>query len=555
MHGVDNPEASCRWQRRFSGGYTNRARSRVHAVGFVGGGDLNGASEGRQGGSPASSQLISVAKGGGWLAAGDLVNYVARFVAALVLARFLGADGYGLYTLTVSLLFLASGLGNLGLDATMERYTAVLTHRGDSRGMWGTLQLGLGITIVSSIITSSIVFFAADAISRGLFDDDRLASMFRIGAFVVPFLIATSLLASIVRGFKRMDYSALTENFLQPVVRLTLIFILAITGLTSTIALAIFGISYLAAVIVLVGLVHRLHPLNRPLRDADRYVKEVATFSFPFWFAGVLTQLRKSLQPVLLGVYSTVANIGIISLVKSANLLGRVAVISIGKALRPTLAVALDQGRDEETGHLYQATTRWTLSANLPIFVLMVLHPVAILSLFGESFEAGATALIIVAFGELANAASGTCGAIIDMSGLTLVKSINKIFEVAFTIAMNVLLVPAFGLVGAAFAFTISRTVLQIVRLVEVQKLLGFQPYNIRIMKPLLAATAAFGAGIGVDWWIPATTGVLPLALNAFAIVMVYVAMTIALGVSEEDKVVIAAVAKRLPIIRSRVAP
>lgn len=518
------------------------------------GATLNGASEGPQDGSSASSQLVSVAKGGGWLAAGDLVNYFARFVAALVLARFLGADGYGLYTLTVSLLFLASGLGNLGLDSAMERYTAVLTHRGDSRGMWGTLQLGLGITIVSSIITSSIVFFAADAISQGLFDDDRLASLFRIGAFVVPFLMATTLLASIVRGFKRMDYSALTENFLQPVVRLALIFVLAITGLTSSIALAIFGISYAAAAIVLVGLVHRLHPLNRPVRDADRYAKEIATFSFPFWFAGILTQLRKSLQPVLLGIYSTVANIGIISLVKSANLLGRVAVISIAKALRPTLAVALDQGHDEETAHLYQATTRWTLSANLPIFILMVLHPVAILSLFGESFEAGATALIIVAFGELANAASGTCGAVIDMSGLTLVKSINKIVEVTFTIAMNVILVPAFGLVGAAVAVTVSRTVLQIVRLVEVKKLLGFQPYNIRIIKPLLAATAAFGVGLGIDWWIPATGGVFPLALNAIAIVIVYVATTIALGVSAEDKVVIAAVAKRLPILRSRIA-
>lgn len=486
-----------------------------------------------------SDTLATVAKGGSYLAAGNLLGYAGRFVAALVLARLLGAENYGLYTLAISLTFLASGLGNLGLDAAMERYVAVLRKRGDAAGLWGTLQLGVGITAVSGLVLSTVTFFAAGFISGSVFDDRRLEPLIRIAAIVVPFLIATTLLTSIVRGFKRMDYSAFANSFIQPMVRLALIGVLAVIGLTPAIALVIFGLSYISAVIVLIGMVRRLHQWDRPLRDAKRYVREIALFSFPFWFAGVMNQLRRNIQSVLLAFYNSVVDVGIISLVGSANLLGRIAIMSIRTSLRPIIAETLDEGDEQQTLHLYQATTRWTLTANLPVFIVSVLYPVAIMNLFGESFEAGATALTIVVFGELASAATGTCGTLIDMSGLNLVKTVNKIFEVALTLAVNVWMISQWGLTGAAVAYLVSRASVQILRVIEVRIILGFQPYNIRILKPIVAAVVAFGVGRAMDLLIPADAGLGQFLLDAFVVAATYVGALVLLGISDEDRFVI----------------
>ncbi len=502
--------------------------------------------------APWSQTLATVAKGGSYLAAGNLFGYAARFVAALVLARLLGAEDYGFYTLAVSLTFLVSGLGNLGLDAAMERYVAVLRKRGDEAGLWGTLQLGIGITAVSGLVLSTVTFFSAGLISESVFEERRLEPLIQIVAIVVPFLIATTLLTSIVRGFKRMDYSAFANSLIQPMVRLTLIGLLALVGLTPAIALVIFGLSYISATIVLVGMVQRLHQLDRPLRDARRYVKEIAIFSFPFWFAGVMNQLRKNIQPVLLALYSTVANVGIISLVSSANLLGRIAIMSIRTSLRPVVAETLDEGDDQQTLHLYQATTRWTLTANLPVFIVSVLYPAAIMNLFGKSFEAGAAALTIVVFGELASAATGTCGTLIDMSGLNLVKSVNKIFEVGLTLVVNVWMISQWGLMGAAVAYLVSRVSVQLLRVIEVRVILGFQPYNVRILKPIAAAIVAFGVGRGMDLLIPANAGLGQFLLDAFVVAAAYVGVLTLLGISDEDRFVIRHLTSRLSLRRSR---
>lgn len=503
---------------------------------------------------PSSRSLRVVAKGGGFLAAGDLFNYGSRLVTALVLARVLKADEYGLYTLSVSIAFLAAGLANLGLDSAMERYIAILRARGDQQGVRGTLQLGIGLTCLGILTVSAVGFFGADALATQVFDDPRLAPLLQIMAFAMPFVVTTTLFAAIVRGFKRMDYSALTDDFIQPLTRLALIGVFAAIGLTVEVAIIIFGISYLLATAVLVGLVHRLFPLDRNVREAQHYIKEIGTFSFPFWFAGLLTQIRQNIQPTLLGVYSTMANVGIFSLVTSANLLGRVANMSVRTSLRPTLAEALDRGDHEQAEHLYQATTRWTLTANLPVFLVMILYPAAILSLFGESFEAGAAALFVLAFSELSNAATGTCGTVIDMSGLNLVKLINKIFEVVFTLALNVVLIVNYGLMGAAVATLVSTATIQIIRLVEVRIIVGLHPYNLRILKPVAAGVAALLAGLGIDRVVPADGGILALAFDALIVGAVYVGALVMLGLTDEDREIMQAVAKRLrlPVRRTR---
>ena len=95
---------------------------------------------GRSTASAGDDRLAAIAKGSGFLAAGDLFSYVVRFVAALVLARALGANEYGLYTLTVSLAFMVSGVANLGLDAAMERYVAVLRNRRDFAEVEGAMH-------------------------------------------------------------------------------------------------------------------------------------------------------------------------------------------------------------------------------------------------------------------------------------------------------------------------------------------------------------------------------------------------------------------------------
>lgn len=490
--------------------------------------------------------ILFVAKGGSFLAAGRAFDYVSRAITALVLARVLGAEQYGLYNIAVSVAFVFSGIADLGLDASMERFLAVQRRRGDDQATRGTIQVGTAVTAVTSVLMAIGVAVFAEQIAENVFDATELTVLIRIVAVTVPILALTNLLSAASRGLKRMDHSAFAYDFIQPLVRLLLILGLALFGLDALIATIIFGVSYLAALAVLVYLVPGQISAGPRGVAPTRETAALLRFGFPFWFTSVLTKLKTNIQALLLGVFNTVTNVGVFSLVGSANLIGRIATLSIATSSRPVIAERFSEDDLDGIGAIYKTTTRWTLTLNIPIFLVMTAFPEAVLRIFGDSFVVGASALVVLASAELVNAATGTCGAIIDMSGRGLMKVINKGVMVALLIGANLALIPPFGLMGAAYAVLIGAVAINVIRVVEIWWFARLQPYHWRMLKPLAAAAIGFGAGLLTNTAVPAIGGFGNLLVNVVAMLAAYVGSLVVLGLPDDDKLVIKSAVRRV---------
>ena len=149
---------------------------------------------------PSQANILATAKGGGFIAGGSVVELLSRFVIAFLLARALGADGYGLYNLAVSAAALFTGVSLLGLDDAMVRYVAILSSRNDERGVWGTIQIGLAVSTASGILIGVALYFLAGPIANGLFDEPRLAPLLEVMAVIVPFLCVSNVLLGCAAG-------------------------------------------------------------------------------------------------------------------------------------------------------------------------------------------------------------------------------------------------------------------------------------------------------------------------------------------------------------------
>src|SRR5688500_5795887 len=117
----------------------------------------------------AERNMIQAAKGGGITFAGKLFTFACRLVITFLMARFLGAGQYGLYNLALTSLTVAAALAAFGLDTALVRYIAMFAHRGDSARVWGTLQLGLGITLALSLLIGCGLYFLSDMIAMQIF--------------------------------------------------------------------------------------------------------------------------------------------------------------------------------------------------------------------------------------------------------------------------------------------------------------------------------------------------------------------------------------------------
>lgn len=483
--------------------------------------------------------MLETARGGSFLAAGTFFEFGSRFVIAFLIARILGAEQYGIYTLAISVATVIASIATAGLDSTMVRYVAMQASNRDEKGVWGTLQIGVGASFVVSALMSLVLFVLTEPIAGSLFNEPQLVPYLRLFCLVIPFMTMSSVLVDVARGFKRMDYSALAENGVLFTTRMILVGILVFIRLDAFTAIIAFGLSEVAVSISLIYLLNKQFPFRRPLREARYEFREIFTFALPFWMSGILTKFRKNIQDLLLGTLNTVVSVGIFSIVSKINLVGHVVYSSVVASVKPILAELQEHENWEQMRSLYQTTTRWTFTANLPIFLIMVLFPEQLLLVFGKSFTDGATALAVLALGELVNAGTGICGSIIDMTGRTKLKLANSILWVILVSVSNVLLIPRWGVLGAAVAASGSISIINLLRVLEVWILYRLLPYDLTFVKPMIAGVTATLASLLVGQLLGADTHFLIAGLHMVLVVVAYGGMLLLLGLAPEERKVL----------------
>jgi O-antigen/teichoic acid export membrane protein len=170
----------------------------------------------------------------------------------------------------------------------------------------------------------------------------------------------------------------------------------------------------------------------------------------------------------------------------------------VNQIFAPTIAELHGNGNQKVLQQLYATLTKWILVVTAPMAFTMIIFARPLIGLFGQAFEAGAIVLVIGTVGQLFNCAVGSVGYLLLMSGneLQLIK-IQACNAVA-TLTLNVLLVPRFGIAGAAFASSVSVIVTNVWCLAAVRRRLELHPYNASYKKLVFPAIVCLVLLVGL---------------------------------------------------------
>jgi O-antigen/teichoic acid export membrane protein len=131
---------------------------------------------------------------------------------------------------------------------------------------------------------------------------------------------------------------------------------------------------------------------------------------------------------------------------------------------------------------------------------------------------------------------TGMGGVIIDMAGYTKLKLFNSILQIATLIILDVLLIPRWGLIGAAVAAVGGEGFVNILRMVEVYIIYKIIPYNISFYKPVLATLGAIATGFIANRLWGDYSNFLLAGLNMAIMAVTYLATIFILGFNQEEK-------------------
>jgi O-antigen/teichoic acid export membrane protein len=157
----------------------------------------------------------------------------------------------------------------------------------------------------------------------------------------------------------------------------------------------------------------------------------------------------------------------------------------------PRIAAEHARGDRATLETMLKRVTYWNVSLAIPAFAVLLLVPHALLRLFGPAYPAGATALVILAAGQLFNAATGPLGQVINMSGRPYLTLLNNAAVAALNVVGCLVLIPRYGMSGAACSTTASIVLVNLVKLLQVRVLFAINPFRPETLRALVAGAAA----------------------------------------------------------------
>lgn len=169
-----------------------------------------------------------------------------------------------------------------------------------------------------------------------------------------------------------------------------------------------------------------------------------------------------------------------------------------------------------------------------PLLFLALFSLPAIILLYGGEYVRGAWPLALLALAHTVNAATGPCGHMVTMIGRSDLVLLNSVAALGINLALNVVLIPLYGMVGAGVAWAVSIVLWNALRLWQVWRVLGMHPFRewpARVGACLVAFLAAASA---LRLWVELQSSLAEIALAAAASVTVYGALLVGLRVVDE---------------------
>jgi O-antigen/teichoic acid export membrane protein len=210
--------------------------------------------------------------------------------------------------------------------------------------------------------------------------------------------------------------------------------------------------------------------LSPPDNISYKYILSVST---PMLISGSLSVFLGLIDITILGILKTSSEVGIYSVAVKLSSVAMMALVAINTIAAPKFAEFWGKGDKKGLTKIAQQSTKLIFWTSLPVLLVFLIFPSSILEIFGPGFKVGAIALIMLTIGQFINAISGSVGYILAMTGFQVFLQNGMIASIIINIILNLLLVPKYGINGAAFASMITLIFWNIIFSMKVKSILG----------------------------------------------------------------------------------
>ncbi len=451
---------------------------------------------------------------------GLVYGNVNRYLYTALLARWVGAEFLGIYSLSNSIMLISEVLGKMGLETGVMRFVSRLNPETNSEKIQKVVASALKMTAAFSlVIMVGLIISSGFIVTQILKEPPLLTSVLIVFAIAIPFNAITLVSAYATQGFKRLKYKTFVTQFLNPTLLLGSMVICYWFISTESAIMAPMLVTGVIGFFVMMVVLKRVSGVsNNQIRTAY-FDKELLKFSYPLMFVTILQTFMHWMDILMLGYFTDATTVGLYHpAARTAGLL-QALLLSFLSIYAPMVSQFHGAGEKGKMADTYKLVSRWLLMCAIPVSAVFIIFPEKVLLLFGAEYVSSAKVLVVLTAATFIQAVLGAAGPTLSMSGHTKLVLWNSIGAFTLNFGLNIYLIPKYGLMGAAMATLISLTTVGLARAIEVGVILKMSFINRKVIKPIIAGLLTILGLLTIkDFLLPFHTLITLLSAGIFSL-------------------------------------
>jgi len=404
-----------------------------------------------------------VAWGSFWGLIGTFALKIVSFAYAIYVARAFSQENVGLFYLSLSVIALVGFWRNLGLPASLQRYVPYFEAKKQDGKATSLLKISFVAGALLGVLLFAIIFLLAGPIGA-IYQSEGLADGLRLLAVYVLFDNLYGVSSSYLQGRRDIKTCQFLNN-VQNIVKLALtVFLFTLFGATLFTLSAAFILSYVVIFLLSIPFLMRKVKSAPPSSGgiaASEVLREILPFGVTLTIVQSFWILISSTDRALLGYFGNPAtSIEVVAVYSIASQLALTITVfpgAVGSIFLPVISGLAGKGEHSAMLRIIQTSQRWILFVTIPIAIATMAFAGEMLSAFyGSSYRSGANAMSIFILGLLFSTIAYPIS--LALAGMRLVRLELYVAIVcaAANIALNVILIPYFGMEGASAASAVA---------------------------------------------------------------------------------------------------
>jgi O-antigen/teichoic acid export membrane protein len=388
-----------------------------------------------------------------------IASAVILYISQIALARWMGDFEYGIYVVAWTWVLLLGGLSTLGLSTAMMRLLPEQRERGTFDLMRGLLLGGRVVPVVFSAAVAIAGVLGLRLFGRAM-DSHYLLPAY-LALVCLPLVTLTDLQDGIGRANGWVGVALVPPYIVRPLVVLATVIAAHEAGLdmSAPTAVAAAIVASVAAAIIQTLFLRRRLRSTIPRGPRTLALRPWFRMSMPLLLISGCEVLMQNVDVLVISNYLAPNDIAVYFAATKTMSVVLFVHFAVGSVFANRFASLNARGDQPGLKSAIRHAVNWTFWPSLAVAAAILALGRPALWLFGPQFTAGYGLMAILAVGYLAKAATGPSEFVLNMLGQQKACAAGLAAAVALNLTLCILLVPSFGLAGAAIATATAWTV------------------------------------------------------------------------------------------------